>query len=441
MDVTCPGCGKRGRIGQWRPGMVLSCPACKRRWQPGPNDGRLAGDRHEPRLPAEAPAEADDDARSRRGARLAGLALLAGIALPVVEAGSDGSGGSELAALGIWDFWSGLDSGTQTAVGVLAALAVLLIVLSFEGSSRVRSWLLLLAPLGVLVLHAICSSSLGGRMVGLGLPVLYLVTGLAAATLAAANRLRKGNAGSGLLRIATVVAGGIGLGLCFLPAPGGGPSIGAAALGSGESWTPWPPRAAFGLLLAYFASAALHLVPLATRPVSRLLSSLGRLAALALPVSLAVMPLLGDGPGTALQSVASAVAAIKSPMLLIYPALIAFGLALVPQAGGWIARAGAGRHTPVSSAAHAPSAPAVRPGAAVADLPPRRAAPEPPPAAPARPAPPPVVRPPAEPPKPDPELDELRRRMARLDTAYSEGLLTDEEYRAKRKDVLEGYKF
>src|SRR5262245_1710939 len=124
MEVTCPGCGRHGRIASAHEGMTLSCPACKTRWTVGSQGAAASG----------TPSAADDEARRlRRGFVLCGLAILAGLLLPFVGVGPSPAGDSmQLRAAGVWDLWSFLDTKTQVAMGVLAGLGVLLIVLGVE---------------------------------------------------------------------------------------------------------------------------------------------------------------------------------------------------------------------------------------------------------------------------------------------------------------------
>lgn len=477
MQVTCPRCGAVGRLAQFVPGRRVACPRCKFAWVPeAPSTGSLPAP---PPPPPPPPSALPSPGRWAVGWTIAAaIALVVGLAIPYLRRSFDG-GEERLQAVGVWDLAEGQDFDSVLLLVQPAMLAVLatVAVLSFRGVARGIA-VAAVAVAAVAVPEIIGKGQWFAPDAGafaLGATAQWLLlTGGAALTAGAAHARRK--LPDSPLPCAGLAVGAVALLLGLLLPVGEGPaarSLLAGALES-ETWKRGAPVAA--VLLASAAYAGLGLVaaiPGANLlPVARATSILARVVALGVPASLFAVAALYREEGQE-PFLASAAGTLKWT-LQVEGLLAVFGVGVGQALVSYVASRPARVPSRAPAAAPAPPAPAPSPAAA----PPPGSIPMPPPAPrpapasapasayappPAPTSPPPLVPyPPASsagasaapapspaspapsgaaPSPARPALEELRLRLLPLLRAREEGLLTAEEYEAKRRRIIESIDF
>ena len=291
-----------------------------------PDDARRKG-----MTPASAPVRGlstCEDERLSRWSFRGGAALLLGVALPSIILKP--MVGYSLYAAWFWERWPLLARGAWT---VLAALGITMVLLSRRPASRWRSIALAAVGLGVVLTHV----ARGFDFVliwfangGVGVPANFGIAGLACALVAAGNRIAKVSRNSSKRRLIAPAAGALGLASLFVPIDTPEPPL-VGGLLSPEAWggSLAPLLAGMTLAMIYLASAVVLAFPGSMQRRTLALSALGRIAAVGVVLSLALLTVFDTFDHSPYAPVAQIAGAIKNPLLLTYPGLVVFGLAVV----------------------------------------------------------------------------------------------------------------
>jgi hypothetical protein len=266
-----------------------------------------------------------DDARLSRWAAPCGAALLVSLVVPTASL----DGGRRLALTWPWTRWPDLDATAAVSAAGLAAAGLALVGLAAARPGRARAAAILAASAGALVAFAGAAGAFhdAGEQGGRETTVQALSLAVLCALLAAGNHRRKDAPHSAGVRAWAAAAGAIGVALALRP------PLEVGAMVTRGSWAAaWPALAAASLCLLHLATGVLHLLPGRGAVTAVAVSAIGRLAALSLPLSFALNPLLVPttpdfDPDRVLGVVGAALNAAKSPVLAPYPALVALGLA------------------------------------------------------------------------------------------------------------------